>query len=262
MDGVANPLISDPRVSYIEKVAPFFDASAIVDDAPGLHSRAATDGYLFCRDLAPRSAIADLWADVLKQCAQRGWVDESVTSSSAMARPLAHEHATRDALLALQADIQVLPSFSALRNDTRIASMLETVLGEAAAAGCGDVCRVAFPRDLARTTLPHQDYFYTRGSTSLWTVWIPLSDCPSPLGGLAVLPGSHAGGLRAHDGGEGESRYIVADGDLPWAGADFRVGDVLMFNALTVHGARPNITEREIRVSADFRYRPVSYGVA
>ena len=107
------------------------------------------------------------------------------------------------------------------------------------------------PRRRIRTT------FYTRRSTSLWTVWIPLGECPSTLGGLAVLPGSHAGGLRAHDGGEGEARFIVLPENTLWAGSSYRVGDVLLFNAVTVHGARPNVTADRIRISADFRYQPL-----
>ena len=70
-----------------------------------------------------------------------------------------------------------------------------------------------------------------------------------------MLPGSHAGGLLPHDGGEGEARFVVLPDDTPWAGSSFRAGDVL-FNALTVHCARPNVTAHRIRMSADFRYQP------
>jgi ectoine hydroxylase-related dioxygenase (phytanoyl-CoA dioxygenase family) len=118
------------------------------------------------------------------------------------------------------------------------------------------VCRLAFPNDLERTTAPHQDFFYTRDSTDLWTAWTPLGDCPAELGGLAVLPGSHAGGLRPHDGGEGKARFIVLDESEEWVGDDYRTGDVLFLNALTVHGARPNVTPSRIRISVDCRYLP------
>jgi len=87
-------------------------------------------------------------------------------------------------------------------------------------------------------------------------VWVPLGDCPSTLGGLAVLPGSHVGGLRAHDGGEGEARFVVLPDDTMWSSNNYCVGDVLMFNAVTVHGARPNVTADRIRISADFRFQP------
>jgi ectoine hydroxylase-related dioxygenase (phytanoyl-CoA dioxygenase family) len=230
-------------MTHIERVAPFVDSTHSLGDRDVIQRRAAEDGYLFFRDLAPRDSIEELRAAVLEQCRRRDWLEEGRV-------------VTRDELLALQADVQILPAFSALRGDRRILSALETIFGMPAVAGCGDVCRLAFPNDLERTTRPHQDHFYTRGSSSLWTVWIPLGDCPAPLGGLAVWPGSHVDGLRDHDGGEGESRYIVLDADTPWAGTDFRAGDVLMINALTVHGARPNITERDVRVSIDCRYRP------
>jgi ectoine hydroxylase-related dioxygenase (phytanoyl-CoA dioxygenase family) len=232
-----------PTAPYIARVEPFIDSADVLDDHAAIQRRAAADGYLFFRNLAPRDLVEQLRGQVLDQCARRGWLD-------------GHTLPTRDELLAWQADVQVLPAFSALRGERRITSVLEMIFGVPAVAGCGDVCRVAFPRDLERTTRPHQDHFYTRGSTSLWTVWIPLGDCPALLGGLAVLPGSHTDGLRAHDGGEGESRYILLPEDVPWAGTDFRAGDVLMVNALTVHGARPNMTEQDVRVSIDCRYRP------
>jgi hypothetical protein len=238
MDRMASSVISS-----IHTVEPFVDSSDILDDRAAIQRRAVADGYLFIRDLAPRALVDQLRAGVLEQCARRGWLNGGVLP-------------TRDELLALQADVQILPAFSALRGERRIISVLEMIFGGPALAGCGDVCRLAFPRDVGRTTRPHQDHFYTRGSTSLWTVWTPLGDCPASLGGLVVLPGSHAAGLRAHDGGEGEGRYIVLPDDAPWAGTDFRAGDVLMLNALTVHGARPNVTERDMRISIDCRYRP------
>lgn len=242
--------------SHIDHVAPFFDASELLHDPAALRRGASTDGYLFLRGLVAPDLAEALRTEVLEQCARRGWLDESEPASAAFAHHDAAARATRDELLALQADVQIRPAFSALRQDPRIAGVLEAVFAATPVPGHGDVCRLAFPHDLERTTRPHQDWYYTRGSTSLWTVWVPLGDCPASLGGLAVLSGSHARGLWDHDGGEGEGKHIVVGADVLWVGGDFHSGDVLLFNALTVHGARPNVTERGIRISADFRYRP------
>jgi ectoine hydroxylase-related dioxygenase (phytanoyl-CoA dioxygenase family) len=229
----------------ITGVRPFVDATPMLCDPASLGEFATTQGYLFLRDIVSRETIASLRDAVLAECARRQWLDGQAP--------------TRNELLALQAAIQIQPVFARLRHDPGILSVLETLFQATPLAGYGDVCRLAFPNDLERTTAPHQDFFYTRGSTDLWTVWTPLGDCPSELGGLAVLPRSHADGLRPHDGGEGEARFIVLDDDEPWVGGDYRAGDVLMLNALTVHGARPNITGDRIRISVDCRYVPSSH---
>ena len=255
LDGVANRLMTG-LASRVTPVRPFVEANGAIADPDALRGLANSNGYLFLRNVVPRAKVKLLRSEVLAQCARREWLDDRAPPSRAIARAGAAIRATRDELLALQGDIQILPVFSELRRDPAILSVLEAVFGAPPVDRCGDVCRLAFPADLGRTTRPHQDHFYTRGSTSLWTAWIPIGDCPAPLGGLAVLPGSHANGLRAHDGGEGEGRFIELADDAPWAGADFRAGDVLLFNALTVHGARPNVTRNRIRISADYRYRP------
>jgi len=44
--------------------------------------------------------------------------------------------------------------------------------------------------------------------------------------------------------------------DAPWRSLDLEAGDVIVFSALTVHRALPNVTADQLRVSVDYRYRP------
>lgn len=238
------------------KVRPFLDATDAVRDPAKVKRLAQTHGYVFARRLVPRALVSELRGEVLAQLARRDWLLDDGSRAKAVAHPDAAKRATRDELLLLQGDIQILPVWSALRSEPAILSVLAAILGAPPVAGCGDVCRLSFPADLGRTTPPHQDHFYTRRTTSLWTVWIPLGDVPASLGGLAVLPGSNADGLLPHDGGDGEARFIQLPDDAPWASTSYRAGDALFLNALTVHGARPNLTSNRIRISADFRYQP------
>ena len=116
--------------------------------------------------------------------------------------------------------------------------------------------RLAFAPHL--TTPPHQDHWYTGGTTNLWTAWIPLTDAPLELGPLAVLPGSHQGGLLPHRGqGDGRQGVDVAD-DAAFAAAPLAAGDAILFNCLTVHRALPNVTPDRVRLSVDYRYQPTS----
>jgi len=255
LDRMARPL-NGTRAGAAIRPRPLRDASAVIGDPDALREMAAADGYLFVRNAVSRSTARLVRAEVLAACARRGWLAPDAPTHKGIARAGAAEDATQHALLALQPDIQIRPSFGTLRTDPGLLTVLKHTFAARPASGYGDVCRLVFPAALERTTPPHQDHFYIRGSTAMWTAWIPLGDCPISLGGLAVLPGSHTSGLRPHDVGEGNERAIDVSEDAGWAGASYRLGDVLLFNALTVHRALPNLTANRIRLSADFRYQP------
>ena len=84
----------------------------------------------------------------------------------------------------------------------------------------------------------------------------PLGDCPRVLGGLAILPGSHRAGLLAHGANGADQVAPGREPDPGWATIDYRCGDVLMFGGLTVHGAGPNRSGNQLRLSVDHRYQP------
>jgi ectoine hydroxylase-related dioxygenase (phytanoyl-CoA dioxygenase family) len=115
----------------------------------------------------------------------------------------------------------------------------------------GHVCRLVSPGAIDLTTPPHQDVAYVADASEVWTAWFPLGPCPLALGPLALLAGSHTGGMRPH----GRGGIAIPD-DAPWCSLDMEAGDVIVFSALTVHRALPNMTADRLRVSVDFRYRP------
>ena len=100
----------------------------------------------------------------------------------------------------------------------------------------------------------HQDGFYNEGM--LFTIcWMPVRDVNMDRGSFAVAPGTHKRGslhdkTRANNAIPPES--IAAE---EWRSADFRVGDVLIFNYLTAHAGLPNPSD-EIRMSLDVRAIP------
>jgi ectoine hydroxylase-related dioxygenase (phytanoyl-CoA dioxygenase family) len=114
------------------------------------------------------------------------------------------------------------------------------------------------PSAIHLTTPPHQDHWYTGGTTNLWTVWIALTEIPRELGPLAVLPGSHVNGLRPHAGhGAGRQGVMTID-DGQFAAAPLAAGDAIFFNCLTVHRALANVTQQRVRLSVDYRYQPAN----
>src|SRR6185437_14396822 len=87
-----------------------------------------------------------------------------------------------------------------------------------------------------------------------WTAWIPLGDCPREWGPLALLAGSHLGGLQEHSGDGVISGGVAPPEDAVWSTTDFQCGDVVVFRPLTVHCSLPNRSGDRLRLSADFRY--------
>jgi hypothetical protein len=177
-----------------------------------------------------------------------------VRASRASAAPSFPAIADNGIQVDLQLDVHLSPEFSRLRSDTSLLGVVEAILGAPPVPNQGDVCRIFHPDAIAFTTPPHQDHFFTRRDPNLWTAWIPLGPCPTALGGLAVLRGSHVNGLQPHDFMTAAGVSIAVPGAAVWDSASYRAGDVLLFNALTIHRARPNLTATTLRLSADFRY--------
>ena len=141
--------------------------------------------------------------------------------------------------------------------------MIRLILGTGAFSYPVKVLRVVYPESTSRISpqkiMPrkirqpqitkgryiHQDFAVT-GVQDMLTTWLPLMDIPAPLGGLAVLPGSHLGPPM---------RPQLLRADQPrWATTDFRPGDVLLFHCLTSHAALPNHAD-VLRISADVRWQ-------
>jgi hypothetical protein len=241
---------------------PLRDAAPVANDSAALRRRAARSGYLFFRGAIERDAVEALRREVLERCARRGWLDPFADVNDGVCLPWLPLGAYDDSWVELQQEVLVLPQLDALRGHPFVLGVLERLFGEPPIDHQGDTVRLMSPAARDLTTPPHQDRFYVRRTDLLWTVWVPLGDCPVELGGLAVLPGSHRAGLREH-AGEGIGRQGAGvSPDEAWATADYRCGDVLMFGCLTLHRAAENRTTSRLRISADFRYVPESVGPA
>jgi ectoine hydroxylase-related dioxygenase (phytanoyl-CoA dioxygenase family) len=82
------------------------------------------------------------------------------------------------------------------------------------------------------------------------TIWLPLTSCNPTSGGLLLAAGSH-------------SRYTPIEGEqvprdfdpatADWTGANFEIGDAVLFEARTVHAGASNQQTKFKRMSVDFR---------
>lgn len=100
----------------------------------------------------------------------------------------------------------------------------------------------------------HQDGFYNEGM--LFTIcWMPIRDIGMNSGTFAVAPGTHKRGILHNVNQTGNAIPFGAIAPDEWRTAEFRVGDILIFNYLTAHTALPNPSD-EIRLSLDVRAIP------
>lgn len=236
---------------------PFQDATPITGDAHQLRRRAAESGYLFFQGLLEPELIGRARAGTLHACLAAGWLAPDRELMEGIAAPGIRAGDYNDpAYLEVSRQVLSMPEFAEIREHPAIIGVLEKLFDGPVLSQQGDVCRVMAPDRPELTTPPHQDRFYFQEATGLWTVWLPLGDCPLALGGLAILPGSHRQGLLVHSGERIGPHIETVDAAAVWAAGDFRCGDVLMFDSLTVHQAGENRTPDRLRISIDCRYRP------
>lgn len=232
------------------------DSSALASDAAALRGRLATDGYLLLRGLLPADQVQKVREDVFTALASAGWLAPHATVEA----PYPSARAVReggDGYLDAYLGIQRSQRFHELAHSQGLLALVADVLDEPMLVHPRKIARTSLPKD-AEYTPPHQDFRLIQGSVDTFTVWVPLGDCPTSLGSLRMLSGSHRQGLIEADPGKGPGglRVEVGDDDPGWRTADYEAGDVIVFTSLTVHGALPN-TSDVLRFSADFRYQPL-----
>lgn len=246
----------------------FVDSTSLLDDPVSLRARFAHDGYAFFAQLLDPAKVRRVRTEVLAALAPLGWLAPGSRPQDALPAAAARREAKGDWFDGYAA-IQALESFHALAHDPAL-------LGVARAL-CASAQLLVHPRKIARVTYPgseyptppHQDFPLIQGAADTFTTWVPLGDCPSTLGGLQVLAGSAAQGLRRMVSRPGAGIIDagvdtdISEQDTRWAGIDYRAGDVLAFHSFSIHWAPPN-RGSTLRLSADYRYQaadaPVSEG--
>jgi Phytanoyl-CoA dioxygenase (PhyH) len=220
------------------------DSAALAADPDGLRRRLAADGYLFFRGLLPQAEVRAAGQAVLSRLQAGGWADDrgipsaaprAANSIDALADP-----AYRAALTS--AVFNRLPYLSPLR------SVVRAVLGPVAFSYPAKVLRAVYPeRPDARPRGRYIHYDYGVGGVQdMLTSWLPLTDIPVRIGGLAVRPGGHLG--------PPQPPRLLAVAEPGWATTSYQPGDAIIFHCLTPHAALPNRSS-SLRISGDFRWQ-------
>lgn len=215
-------------------------------DGGALRHALASDGYLFIRGLLDREAVLAARERVL-------------AFAAAEPRTMGNPAITHD------------PAVLAVLESPALFALTARLFGEAAIT-----TRYKWLRTMGRggQTGAHFDWVYMgRGSQRLVTSWIPIGDTPAPMGGLAILEGSHALPSMAHlretygrmdvdrDQIQGwfstDPEELIAMSGSRWLTADYRAGDVLCFGMHTMHMSTTQDTDHT-RVTCDVRWQPAS----
>lgn len=238
---------------------PMRTANEHLGDADALRQQLNEDGYLYFQQVLDREKIKDLSGDMVQVMARHGWVEPPAIPMSArcLVTPVREDD---DRYPAVYDEIQRIERLHALAHDPDLMAIMRTVLGDTAFPHPLKIARLAFPDHYEASTPPHQDFPNNQGTPDLTASWIPAWDMPPEMGGLAVLRGSHRWGclpLARHLGAG--NRCAVVPPDLAescrWVTTDFKMGDVLLFPAYTVHAALHNGSEFNVRLSVDYRYQ-------
>ena len=224
---------------------------AAPNEPDALRERARDDGFLYLPRLLPAQRLASLRAVVDARLTSRGWLKDGRTD------PALRLGAWDDARwVAFLGEVLPTEAWRTLAAAPEIVGIMRCLLEAEPVFHVGDVCRLVSPGALDLTTPPHQDAAYLADAEGVWTAWIPLGPCPRSLGPLSLLAGSHKNGLQPHTPVAPGRGGIAIPADAPWSSLDLEEGDVIVFSALTVHRALPNVTADQLRVSVDYRYRP------
>jgi hypothetical protein len=250
-------------MTTMDAVEPYVDSTSLLLTPDQLRQRAAADGFLFFKGLIEPAALLEVRRQIMEICDRHGWLKEGSDILDGISKPgLAVIESGDKRWQAFYNDVLKLRAFQGLALDGAMIAMLETLFGEKVLPHSRNICRLMFPQTQRFSTPPHQDHFYIGGSDETWTAWIPLGDCPTELGSLAVGRGTHTRGMMDVHEAEGAGGQAVDTGaDTVWCGGDFECGDVLILHSLTVHQGRDNLTQDRLRLSVDYRYQPRSHPV-
>ena len=244
-------------------------------DATVLRERLQEDGYVFLRDVLDREILLDVQRAVADELDRRGALDPEGDRSANLFP------ARRGMSLYEVADNVSQAERNVLTHQPALQTIFDAIFGEAAKPLDYSWPRIAGP---GQREAPHSDWVYMcRGTSRLYSAWIPLMDLPLSRGPLMVLEGSHldnphtrrylqmdADKLGYFDGTRLRHGTLVHGGRYSrrpdrvreefgtrWLSTDYRLGDVIVFDPRNVHATLDNQSEG-YRMSIDLRFQPVN----
>jgi len=235
---------------------PFHDIHARDLTSSTLRDEIDSKGYALIRDALPLKTVSALLAEVIQVLDAEGWL---LPQHVAMERIANADAACGDpdpAFKRVYQEIFNLELFHALPHQPSLQRVMKMLVGDQLLTHPKPIGRLIFPHCERLVVHAHQDYQFMGGDTEFYTAWIPLHDCPTNVGPLRILEGSHRFGIQSHEKENLHVPEIPAGAELGegWVGGQVNAGDVLIFHSLTVHAASPNLSN-QLRLSLDCRFQ-------
>jgi len=249
-----------------DRFAELSPANDLLDDPEGLRAAMDERGYLFFRGLIDPATVAAARHEVLLKYAVLGEIDDRQPLDDAIAGDAAA--VTTANVRAFSESVRTGAHYLAVTDAPEVVAVHTALLG-------GEV--KSFDMRWPRFVRPgegcgfHCDGPYmNRGTSRIFSSWIPLGRVQRHEGALMLLEGSHRSELL-HEG------YLRADADRDgltwldddpslvldkfgtrWLSTDFEPGDVLCFGMHMLHGAIDNQSPiGRCRLSSDSRYQRI-----
>ncbi|MBZ2198966.1 phytanoyl-CoA dioxygenase family protein [Occultella gossypii] len=238
-------------------------------DRDALWRRLRAQGYLLLRDQLPIEEVAAFRRFYFETLAPAGVTRPGTGPEEGIAGPGPLDQATyRQALFG-----HIVPSseYDRLCRLPAIADWFGWFLGDDVHLHRRKILRHTRPgqNGIGTATQAHYDLVYLRdGTDRVLSMWIPLGDCPTTLGGLTYLEGSHRAVLAEEAEGRLQRPAASITADLPgladahdarWLVTDYRAGDVMIHSAHIIHAALDNVDpDGRMRLSTDIRYQRAS----
>jgi ectoine hydroxylase-related dioxygenase (phytanoyl-CoA dioxygenase family) len=235
------------------------------DDPAEIRRRMDEEGYLFFKGLQDKDKLMSLRKDMLTVMMEGGWLVAGTDPVDGVADITKQCTEGDVAYTNVYRHVQAVESFHQSGHWPEVVSMIEKIVDGPVLPHPQKITRLWFPKYTDHTTPIHQDFVHFQGSFDTYTCWAPVGDCPTELGPLALVPGSHKVDkvLDHHFSlGAGALAILKKDLDDQWLSNDFEAGDTLVFHSLTAHRALPNLSEDRMRVSLDNRYQAFGIPIA
>lgn len=255
------PVETDP-----DRLGELQSANDLLGDSDALREAMAARGYLLFRELLDPEVVLAARREVLLKYAILGEIDDRFPLDDAVAGD--SEGVLSANVRAFSQSVRSGASYLAVTDAPEVVAVHEALLGGPVKSF--DMRWPRFVRPGEGCGFHCDGPYMNRGTSRIFSSWIPLGDVVRTDGALMLLENSHHS-ERLHSG------YLQSDADRDgltwldddpsavqdkygerWLTTDFRAGDVLCFGMHTLHGALDNgSTTGRCRLSSDSRYQRI-----